>query len=268
MRPEAAAALAPAAGLSAYSRRTTPLCDSALPHSCPGSVRLAVLARSLYFGDLEGAQLDQIDALMQRQIWLPGQNLYTAEDPADGLYVVAKGRIKLFQTRADGTEAITDILGPGEIVGALGTLGEPLRRESAAPLVPTCTLRIAQADFRRVIAQHPQVALRVLDALASQLSLAQSDVRGQGTQSVSTRVATALLRLIDKLGSDQAGKGILIEVPLSRPDLAALARSTTESVSRVMSQWRREGLIDSGRGWVVVLDRERLQRIADATDAG
>ena len=55
---------------------------------------------------------------------------------------------------------------------------------------------------------------------------------------------------------------MLLEVPLSRADLAGLARSTPESVSRVLSRWKEEGLIDSGRRWVSLLDRARLERIA------
>ncbi|HWV26144.1 MAG TPA: helix-turn-helix domain-containing protein, partial [Aeromicrobium sp.] len=78
------------------------------------------------------------------------------------------------------------------------------------------------------------------------------------------RVATALLRLADKLGKDRGAEGIVLEVPLSRADLAGLARSTPESVSRVMSRWKKEGIIDSGRRWTALLDVERLQD--EATD--
>ena len=63
----------------------------------------------------------------------------------------------------------------------------------------------------------------------------------------------------EKVGKDRGREGIMLEVPLSRADLAGLARSTPESVSRVMSRWKREGLVDSGRRWTALLDVRRLE---------
>ena len=84
----------------------------------------------------------------------------------------------------------------------------------------------------------------------------------QSTATVEQRVARALLRLADSLGEDRGAQGLLLEVPLSRADLAGLARSTPETVSRVMSALRREGIIDSGRRWTSILDRAALEERA------
>lgn len=126
-------------------------------------------------------------------------------------------------------------------------------------------LRIGQDDFRQVLIEHPRVGLRVLDDVSARLARTQSDIGGQATRTVPQRVATALLRLADKLGEDRGPQGIMLEVPLSRADLAGLARSTPESVSRIMSRWKRDGLIDSGRRWTALLDRERLEHEAAGT---
>lgn len=240
-------------------RRTIPLREVTLPHQCPRPVRMHVLARAPYFLDLGEAQLDRIDRLMQTRSWAAGSYLYHAGDTADSLYVVAEGRVKLSQVTPDGTETLTDILVPGELFGAMGSIGEPHHLQSASALVGTCTLRIGQDDFRTVLAAYPAVALRVLDDVAARLSRAQSDIGGQGTETVPQRTATALLRLADKLGEERGRNGTMLEVPLSRADLAGLARSTPESVSRVMSRWKREGVIDSGRRWTALLDRQRLE---------
>lgn len=244
-------------------RRTIPLREITLPHRCPRPVRMYVLARAPYFLGLGEEELDRIDRRMQTGSWAAGDYLYHAGDRADALYVVAEGRVKLSQVTADGTETVTDILVPGELFGAMSAIGEPFHLQSASALVGTCTLRISQDDFRDVLAEQPGIALRVLDDVAARLARAQSDIGGQGTETVSQRVATALLRLADKLGEDRGPRGILLEVPLSRADLAGLARSTPESVSRVMSRWKKKGLVDSGRRWTAVLDRARLEEEAE-----
>jgi CRP-like cAMP-binding protein len=78
---------------------------------------------------------------------------------------------------------------------------------------------------------------------------------------VSARVAAALLKLAEKLGAPDP-RGVLIRTPLSRQDLAAMTGATTESVSRVMSQLRRDGVIASGREWVAIRDAARLTEFA------
>lgn len=241
-----------------------PLAEITLPHSCPLPVRMIVLDRSEYFHGLGERTLEGIDRRMRTSTWAAGDLLYRAGESAETLYVVAEGRVKLSQATAAGVETVTDILVPGEMFGAMSTLGEPFHRQTASALVGCGTLRIGQEAFREVMVDHPTVGLRVVDDLATRLSRAESDIGGQSTASVEQRVAIALLRLADKLGEDRGAQGLLLEVPLSRADLAGLARSTPESVSRVMSRWKKAGLIDSGRRWTALKDRGRLEELARA----
>lgn len=244
---------------AASGRRTIPLREVTLPHRCPWPVRRYVLTKAPYFRDLGEDAIERVDRRMRTASWAPGSTLYRAGDPATSLYVVAEGRVKLSQVTPGGTETVADILAPGELFGAMGTLGEPQHSHTATALVGSCTLRIDQDDFREVLVEHPRVALRVLDDVAARLVRAHADIGGQSTDTVPQRVATALLRLADKLGEDRGGGTVMLEVPLSRADLAGLARSTPESVSRVMSRWKKEGVIDSGRRWTALLDRRRLE---------
>lgn len=253
-------------GVPRGARRTIPLREVTLPHRCPRPVRMAVLARAPYFRGLSEPDLDGIDRRMQTRSWAADDVIYAAGDPGDALYLVAEGTVKLSQVTPAGTATVTEILVPGELLGAMGTLGEPYHLQTASALVGSCTLRIDQADFREVLSEHAVVALRVLDDVAARLARAHSDIGGQTTDTVAQRVATTLLRLADKLGRDRGAAGVLLEVPLSRADLAGLARSTPESVSRVMSRWKKERIIDSGRRWTAVLDRRRLEDEAAGTD--
>lgn len=243
-------------------RRTIPLQEITLPHECPRPVRIHVLSRAPYFVGLDEAALDAVDRRMRTRTYAADEPVYRAGEPADALYVVAEGRVRVSQATADGTETVTDVLVPGELFGAMGTLGEPSHLQSASALVGSCILRIGQGDFRQVLLEQPQVALRVLDDVAARLARAHTDIGGQGTETVPQRVARALLRLADKLGEDRGPRGVMLEVPLSRADLAGLARSTPESVSRVMSRWKKDGIVDSGRRWTSLLDRRFLEEVA------
>ncbi|MGV8967813.1 MAG: Crp/Fnr family transcriptional regulator [Cellulomonas sp.] len=250
------------------TRRLIPLrATCAEPHQCPAPVRMRVLGHVPLFASLSVGELSAIDARMVSLSWAAGDVLFTAGAPADHLYVLASGRVKVSRPTAGGREIVVDFLTPGDLFGTLTALGEPTYPETAQALTTTCALRIDPTAFRAVLTEHPQVALRVLDDVAARLARARSDLGHQSTDTVAQRVAATLLRLADKLGQERAGDGgTLLQIPLSRADLAGMTNSTPESVSRVMSQLRKDRTIDSGRRWTAVLDRPRLVEVAAGTD--
>jgi CRP/FNR family transcriptional regulator, nitrogen oxide reductase regulator len=247
------------------ARRRVPLRSTcAEPHDCPRPVRMTVLSQVPYFAGLDESELADIDRRTVSLSWAEGDPLYAAGTPAGHLYVLAAGRVRVTQPTPAGQDVLTDILTPGDLFGALSTLGEPMYPESAEAMTTTCALRIDPDAFRAVLTEHPQVALRVLDDVAGRLARARADVGRISTGSVAQRVATTLLRLSAKLGQSRADGSTLLQVPLSRADLAGMTGSTPESVSRVMSRLRQDGVVESGRRWTAILDEERLRKMADA----
>jgi len=228
---------------------------------------MRVLNRVPFFAGLSQEELDSVDKRMVSLSWAEGDPLFTEGESADHLYVLAMGRAKLVQHTAGGHEIVVDLLAPGDLFGGLPSLGQPAYAESAWALTTTCALRIDPDSFREILAENPQVALRVLDDVAGQLARARSDVGRASTATVAERVAATLLRLADKFGQERSGgRGDLLQLPLTRTDLAGMTGSTTESVSRVMSRLRKEGVIDSGRRWTAILDRDRLSAAAAADE--
>ena len=224
-----------------------------------------VLTKAPLFAELDDESATALEQAMGTLRLSKGEILFREGETEDRLYVVVAGKIKLGRSGSAGRENLLAVLGPGQMFGAMSSLGDPVHQRTATALVGSCLLRIGQEAFREVMVENPVVGLRVVDDLAARLSRAQSDMGRQSTATVEQRVARALLRLADSLGEDRGAQGLLLEVPLSRADLAGLARSTPESVSRVMSALRREGVIDSGRRWTSILDRDALEERAEDT---
>lgn len=244
-------------GMSA--RRRIPLRSTcAEPHQCPPSVRMRVLSRTPLFEGLSHEELVSIDEHMISLSWADGDPLYVAGAPAEHLYVMAVGWAKASQPTPDGKSVVVDLLAPGDLFGGLQSLGQRSYPETVEAMSTTCALRIGTSAFRDVLKKHPHVAMRVLDDTTALLAHARTDLTRQSTATVAQRVAATLLRLADKFGQDRTGGATLIQLPLSRADLAGMTGSTPESVSRVMSRLRKDGIIDSGRRWTSVLDPERL----------
>lgn len=244
-------------------RRRTPLRSACgRPHRCPKPLRMRILAQLPILADLTDEQLDRIDERLVSLAWSEGESLYTAGEPADHLYVIASGSARAVHTTADGRQTVVRMLGPGDLFGAIDPAVTE-HTESVDALVTTCALRMDAADFRRVLLEHPGVAVRVLDDVAARLSAARAEASERASTTVAQRVARALLRLIETFGQPGgSGAGTLIQLPLSRTDLAGMTGSTPESVSRAMSRLRARGIIDSGRQWTSVLDRDALAAVA------
>ncbi|HSP52854.1 MAG TPA: Crp/Fnr family transcriptional regulator [Cryobacterium sp.] len=222
-------------------------------------MQLTILGQVPIFQDLSADELAGLADRMLSLSWGPGDTLFAAGEPADHVFVLAAGQAKAFRSTSTGQSTSLDFFGPGDVLGSLTALDAGRYPETAIALVTTCALRLETGAFRQVMLTHPSVALRVLDVVVDRLHRARSMEAEQASTTVTTRVAATLLRLADTFGVPGDGAGTtLIQLPLTRADLAAMTGTSAESASRAMSGLRRHGLIDSGRRWTAVLDRPGL----------
>jgi CRP-like cAMP-binding protein len=244
-------------------RRTTPLARSCeAPHSCPRPLRLDVLAHTPYFRGLNRAEIEAIDRRMQVRGYVAGEVVYRVGEPADHLFILATGRVKVLRPSLEGSHVLVDVITPGALFGSVAALGDADYPDTAEALTVACALRMSATDFRALLREHPHVALTVLDDVAARLEQAHQTIRRLSGGTVEQRIAATLLTLADKLGQP-LGDSTLLQLPLTRADLAAMTGTTTESVSRTLSALRRAGLIDTGRRWTAVTDRTGLAKLAD-----
>lgn len=243
-------------------RRRTPLARYT-SHACPRPVRLAVLARARYFTGLSAAELDAVDARMVVRAYPEGGPIYRDGEAAEGLHILATGRVKLVRPALGDGEVLVDVVTPGTLFGDVAATGGSAYTDTATALTESCTLWISSADFRRLLREHPVVAMAVLDDVTARLEEAHQTVRRLSGGTVEQRVAATLLTLADKVGEPRDG-AVLLQIPLSRGDLAAMTGTTTESVSRVLSRLHKDGLVDTGRRWTAITDRGGLARLASA----
>lgn len=249
-------------------KRTTPLRDDRVkPGHCSSQLRHRILGEAPYFRALSTAELDDVNSRFRALDFPLGVSLYHEGAPADTLFVVAHGKVKLLRHGIAGEEVVLDLLSQGDLFGGLATLGQRRYPHTAVAQTHCCVLTITMADFQDLLESYPTVASSVLNAVARDLEAAQDTIHAISTLPLETRIALVLLRLADRLGeADQ--DGILIQSPLSQQDLAAMVATTAETVSRVISGLRRSGHIETGRQWIRIRDRAALARLAGEEDPG
>jgi CRP-like cAMP-binding protein len=244
------------------NRRKTPVdVESIEPASCSVDLRLSILQQLPFFAGLSQANIQAINDQFHEYGYKPGETIYHSGDRAANLYVVAAGKIKLLRHTLSGQDVLLNILVPGDFFGSLTTLGDEVLPDTAQAQTAACVLAISAERFRALLRQYPSMAVAVLDITAARLQEAQETVRQLSAHPVEQRLAVTLLKLADKLGQP-SDVGLLIQMPLSREDLAQMTGTSTETVSRIMSQFLKDGIIQSGRQWVAVRDRSQLEEIA------
>lgn len=230
---------------------------------CSVDLRLQILSRIPFFAGLKHDDLEQINRLFREQGYSTAETICFAGDLAEHLFVVADGRVKLMSHSLSGKNVLLDMLTPGEFFGSLSALGDEVYPDTAEAQTQTCVLSIDADDFRRILEEHPKVTLKVVDIMATRLRTAHERVRQLSALSTEGRIANLLLILSEKFGKP-SDIGLLIQSPLRRDDVAAMTGTTTETASRVMSQFQKDGLIQTGRKWVSIINEHELRRIAEA----
>ena len=245
-------------------RRKSPVeIDIVPPQYCTIDLRLEILGQLPFLSPLSERELKEVNEHFRERGYDEGETSYFSGDRATHLYVVASGQVRLMQHSPSGKDVLLDLLLAGEFFGTLTPGPTERYGETAQAQVATCALTISADAFRELMAAHPKIALAVLDMTADRLQAAREMVRQLSTQPADERIAAVLLKLAEKLGEPHE-EGVLIQTPLSREDLAQMTGTTPETVSRVLSQFQKDGLINSGRQWVAVANGEQLATMAGA----
>ena len=231
------------------------------PGVCSLEYRLKIIRRLPFFRHLSPDAIIGINELFKDCDFAAEQTIYFEGDPGENLHLVASGKVKLTRLASSGREVLLDILQGGEYFGHFAIASQPGYSETAVAQTDCCILQISAQNFETVMNRYPEVTMKVLKAVGQRLEESQEIIKQLSVYTVEERIAATLIRVARKLG-EQKQTGMLIQIPFSRQDLAAMTGTTVETVSRVMSRFSTEGLISTGRRWVVLRDIEHLERIA------
>lgn len=191
-----------------------------------------------------------------------GSCFFFQGDPATRFYVLLEGRVRLTQVTAEGQQVILRFITAGEGMGIVAALGAMVYPASAEALDACRAAMWDGAAIAALMEHYPRLALNGMRLLAQRVREFQDRLRELATERVERRVARMLLRLARQSGQKVAG-GILIDLPMSRQNLAEMTGTTLYTVSRILSQWEAQGLVETGRERVVIRRPHGLVVIAD-----
>lgn len=212
------------------------------------------------------ADLDTILASARVRQLAPGAAAFEQGDEAREFFILLHGRLKVVQTTPDGQQIIVRHINPGEPFGIARAMRRPDYPASAIAAVDSLALAWPSSQWDAFVARAPVLAANALQAVGQRLQESHARVREMATQQVERRIAHAVLRLVNQAGR-KTPEGIEIDFPLTRQDIAEMTGTTLHTVSRILSAWEADGLVEGGRQKLLVRDLVRLQAVADSKES-
>ncbi|WP_329176627.1 Crp/Fnr family transcriptional regulator [Streptomyces sp. NBC_01477] len=215
-----------------------------------------------FWSSLEVADREALAGLGAQTEVAADTQMFAQGDSSDYLLVVLRGWVKVVSHSAGGYRALLALRGPGDLLGEQAGLDGRRRSASLYAATDVVVLRLTAARFQHFARGHPAVNRAVEQTLSRRLQEADRQ-RAGFTEPVSVRLAALLLDLADRCGEPARGAGaVSIGLPLSQDDLAGLLLSSRRTVSRVLEQWRAQGLVATGRKSLHLLQADRLKSLA------
>jgi CRP/FNR family transcriptional regulator, cyclic AMP receptor protein len=215
-----------------------------------------LLRRVPLFTELSDPELQRISQVAIPRSFPRDTRVFHEGDPGDACYIVRTGSCRVTREHPDGRAITLANLGPGAIFGELAMLDGEARSASVEATEDTELLALPATDMRALIREHPAMAEKLVVALTRRLREANERIARQSFQTVPSRVAGVLDQLLAEDRAPSVRDGVTIR--LRQSDLAQLAGTSRESVSRFLATLERAGVVQVGRGRVTVLEPERL----------
>jgi CRP/FNR family transcriptional regulator len=216
-----------------------------------------LLSRVPLFSELSRRELERIAQVAIPRSFPAGVRVFHEGDHSNACYLVRSGDLRVTREHSDGRAIALATLGPGDLFGELAMLDGQARSASVETLSESELLALPASDFRRLLAEHPEISVKLVGALTRRLRETNERVARQSFQTVPSRVAGVLTQLIAEETSGGRLQGVTIR--MTQADLAQLAGTSRESVSRFLATLERAGVVRVGRGRVTVVEPRRLR---------
>jgi CRP/FNR family cyclic AMP-dependent transcriptional regulator len=201
-----------------------------------------LLGRASLFGELEPSELEALARAAEKREFARDEVIFAAHEPADGLYVLASGRVKVCVSSSGGKELILATLGPEQFFGEMALLDNEPRSASVIAQLPTVAFRIRRDDFDRLLEHHPTIARKLMKELSLRLRRSNAQMESLATLDVVGRLARYFIDLARQHGQILGNGWVAVRRP-THQDIANSIGTSRETVTRLINDLEQRGLV-------------------------
>jgi CRP/FNR family transcriptional regulator, cyclic AMP receptor protein len=219
----------------------------------------ALLGQVPVFETLASEDLERVAAVAVPRRFDAHRVIFREGDSSDTCYVVRSGHARAVLVHPDGRTITLAHFGPGDIFGELAMFDDERRSATVETLDEVHAVAVLGSDMRRLLRDHPDLAVKLVISLGRRLREANDRLTRQSFQTVQSRVAVVLSELVEQARQEGAGERDVL-VTITQADVAQLAGSSRESASRFLAVLERAGVVTQGRGRITVHEPDALAR--------
>lgn len=215
------------------------------------------------FADLSAQEIEAMDHMMPPVTFRCGELLYGPTKSENALFILKKGRVRVFRVTAEGKALTLAILEPGAVFGEMPLLGQRMYGSYAEAIDMVSVCKMTTAEVEHQLLADPRIAVRMARLLGDQVGRLEARLTDLALKPLHARAAATLLQLAVDQHRGPLGKPT---IRLTHGQIAGLLGATRESTSRAVQGLADDGLIRQARGRIVVVDMHGLRRAADEVD--
>lgn len=213
------------------------------------------------FKNLSDDELKELEPYLVTSTYMKKKEIFSEGDSPEWFFVVSKGKVKITKLSHEGKEIILEIISPTDIFGGVAVIRGFPYPANAVAMEDTEVLKVSRKNLMRLVDRFPNLMYCIALQLGDRMKSSYDSLKNIALERVEARIAALLLKLSKKVGVD-TGKGTLIDMRLTKQDVADMVGTTVETSIRTFSKFKKEGLVTVADGKFIIKDRKALAELS------
>ncbi len=213
------------------------------------------------FRNLTAEELKEMGPYLVAEKHKKKETIFSEGEPPEWFYIVSSGKVKITKISHDGKEIILEVISPTDIFGGVAVIRGFPYPANAVAMEDSEVLKISRKNLMRLVDRFPNLMYCMALQLGDRMKSSYDSLKNIALERVEARIAALLLKLAGKVGVETK-EGLLIDMRLTKQDVADMVGTTVETSIRTFSKFKKQGLVADTDGKIVIKDKEGLAELS------
>jgi CRP/FNR family transcriptional regulator len=213
------------------------------------------------FKDFSDAEMKELEPYLSTSTYRKRETIFSEGEPPEWFYLVLSGKIKITKLSHEGKEIILEVISPTDIFGGIAVIKGFPYPANAVAMEDSQVLKVSRKNLMRLVDRFPNLMYCIAMQLGDRMKSSYDSLKNIALERVESRIAALLLKLAGKVGIETKS-GTVIDMRLTKQDVADMVGTTVETSIRTFSKFKKEGLVTDSDGKFVIKDKDGLTSLS------